>query len=267
MFVVGIAKLSGDLQAEIPLLGKDLGMTAYDARMLLAPGIPALVLITAEKSKALALLANLRNRGHDALAFDSSAVVSSQDMITPRDVTLEPDAFVVTPRDVTSPPGLRGHRGDVASHPRDPGRVVEVDEQAQVQRRARHAHRRAGGDQEGDQTNFSSRAYDKHEVLYIYQRGGAPWLLRDTGTRYEGLGERLATTERANFLTAVDILHKGAPHAVYDESLVGRKIPDRLSQVAIQGIGTSATRVESSTDAAMDVLCHFVAMWHAKRQG
>ena len=114
----------------------------------------------------------------------------------------------------------------------------------------------------------SSRAYDKHEVLYIYQGGGkTPWLLRDSGTRYEGLGDRMAATERANFLTVIDILRRGASHAVYDETLVGRKIPERLSQVAVQGLGTSATRIESSTDAAMDLLCHFVAMWHAKRQG
>ena len=77
MFVVGIAKLAGALQDELPALAADLGITAYDARMLLAPGIPALVLVTPEKSKALGLLGSLRARGHESLAFDTQAVVSS----------------------------------------------------------------------------------------------------------------------------------------------------------------------------------------------
>jgi hypothetical protein len=73
MFVVGIARLAGALQDELPALAADLGMTAYDARMLLAPGIPALVLVTPEKSKALGLLGSLRARGHESLAFDTQS--------------------------------------------------------------------------------------------------------------------------------------------------------------------------------------------------
>lgn len=265
MFVVGLAKLSGNLQDELPRLAADLGMTAYDARMLLAPGVPALVLATPEKATAIALLGSLRERGHDALAFDTSAVVPSASMVTPRDVAVGPQGFTAQ-----GPEPARLDFAEVlvllrATH------ETAIDASTSTTQRKFSAGRAmlTGGlvvSKTKTQTS-SSHAYDKQDVLYVYLGGGQrPWLLRESGTRYHGLGDRLAPTERANFLTMVQLLRAGAPQAVYDESLVGRKIPERLARVAVQGVGTSSTRVESSNDAAMDLLCHFVAMWHVKQR-
>lgn len=240
-------------------------MTAYDARMLLSPGIPALVLATPDKQKALSLLAHLRSEGHDALAFDTSAVISSSEMVSPRIVAIEPTALV--PR---RPQGAPLWFEDVGVMLRATHETA-VDATEETTKRKFSAGRAmlTGGvvmTKKKTQTS-SSHAYDKHEVLYVFAPGGKPpWLIRDTGTRYEGLGEKLAATERANFLTVVDLLRKGAPAAVYDERLVGRKIPERLARIAVQGMGSPQARIESSNDAAMDMLAHFVAMWHVKQQ-
>jgi len=265
MFVVGIARLAGALQDELTALAADLGMTAYDARMLLAPGIPALVLVTPDKSRALGLLGSLRARGHDALAFDTQAVVSSQTMISPRQLAVRTDRF-----EVSLPEPAQLVFSDILALLRGT-HETRVDATVATTKRKFSAGRAAltGGlvMTKKETLSSSSHVYDKQEVLYIYLRSGnRPWLLRESGTRYDGLGDRMAPTERANFLTVVDILRQGAPQAVYDESLIGRKIPERLTQIAFQGMGSGSTRVESTTDAAMDLLCHFVAMWHAKQQ-
>jgi hypothetical protein len=274
MFVVGIARLAGALQDELTALAADLGMTAYDARMLLAPGIPALVLVTPDKSKALGLLGSLRARGHEALAFDTQAVVSSQAMVSPRQLAVRTDRF-----EASLPEPVQLVFSDILALIRGT-HETRVDATVATTKRKFSAGRAAlsgGLVMTKKETNTSSsHVYDKQDVLYIYLRsGGRPWLLRERGTRYDGLGDRMAPTERANFLTVVDILRQGAtqavyrqgaPQAVYDESLIGRKIPERLTQIAVQGMGSGSTRVESSTDAAMDLLCHFVAMWYAKQK-
>lgn len=264
MFVVGVAQLSTSPQDEAPLLGQNLGLTAYEARMLLAPGIPALLLVTPDKSRAIELLTNLRSRGHDALAFDTQAVIASKDMVCPHHLRLLPEGLLVDRPEPAHLPFASIHIILRATH------ESSVQETVETHKRKFSAGRAvlSGGLVMTKKTSLSSssHAYEKHEVLYVYPQGGhRPWLLRESGTRYEGLGDRLAPTERANFLTLIDLLRTNAPNAIYDDRLVGRKIPEKLTQVAIQSMASHATRVETSSDSAMDLLCHFVAMWHSKR--
>jgi hypothetical protein len=264
MYVVGVARLSTSLQEEAPRLASDLGMTAYEARMLLAPGIPALLLVSPDKSQALNLLAALRARGHEALAFDSQAVVSSDAMVSPHTLQVRNDGFLSLRPESDHLLFSEVHIVLRATH------EVRLDESVETHKRKFSAGRAllTGGLVMTKKTSSSStsHSYEKQEVLYVHRHGGKrPWLLREKGIRYEGLGDRLAATERANFLTVVEILRSSARTAVFDEGLVGRKIPDRLAQVAIQSMSSSSSAVEVSSDAAMDLLCHFVAMWYAKR--
>lgn len=263
MYVVGIAELSGTIQDEAPALAGNLGVTAYDARMLLAPGIPALLQLTQDRSRALQLLADLRARGHQALAFDASAVTSNRDMVWPRSFALAEDGLTTG----SGPEHLAFSDITVmlrATHESHVESTVETKERKFSAGRAMLT----GGVvmTKTNKKTASSHAWDKHEVLYIYLRGKRPWILREIGTRYEGLGAEMASTERANFLKMIELVRLRAPLAVYDQRLVGRKIPERLAQVAVQGLGTSASRVETSNDTAMDLLCHLTAMWHSKQQ-
>ncbi|HEY6461657.1 MAG TPA: hypothetical protein VIY73_15925, partial [Polyangiaceae bacterium] len=84
MYVVAIAELKGSIEDEAPNLAEDLGATAYDARLLLAAGAPIVAKTTPDREAALELLARLRARGHGAVACDTSAVVSSADMVAMR---------------------------------------------------------------------------------------------------------------------------------------------------------------------------------------
>ena len=67
MYVIAIAELNTTIESEATALALDLGITAYEARLVLAAGTPAIVCTTSEKSQALDLLARLRTRGHRAL--------------------------------------------------------------------------------------------------------------------------------------------------------------------------------------------------------
>jgi len=261
MFVVGIAQLSGDLDQEAQALAADLHSTAYEVRQLLLPGFPAIVLVTPEKSRALELLANLRGRGHDALAFDSDAVVPSSDMRLLRRFHLD-DVSVVA----EGPDEARLPYGDLwlilrATH------EVRKEQSTEKSERKFSAGRAmlTGGLvlTKKETTSTVARSSERHEVLYLFRRSGGPWLLPDSGPHYDWLGARKAATERANFLTVIDLLRERAPHVVYDDRLVGRKIPERMYQTAVGG-SQSERKVERSSASGVDIIAHLLAMWLAK---
>src|SRR3954469_8017780 len=84
------------LDGEAPLLARDLGVSAYDARLLLAPGFPAIVMSAADgdRDRAMVVGVALRERGHDVVAVDASAIAPSSSMPVLRDFRLDPGAIV-----------------------------------------------------------------------------------------------------------------------------------------------------------------------------
>ncbi|HET9987447.1 MAG TPA: hypothetical protein VFQ65_02985, partial [Kofleriaceae bacterium] len=64
-------------------------------------------------------------------------------------------------------------------------------------------------------------------VLYLFRASGeTPWLMREHGTNYSGLGTALDPTSLRNFTTSIERFRKQAPHARFDDSLVRRSVPD-----------------------------------------
>src|SRR4051812_35919246 len=82
------------LDSESPLLARDLGVSAYDARLLLAAGFPAIVLSAHDRERALQLAVALRGRGHDVVAVDASAIASSSAMHALREFRIDAGALV-----------------------------------------------------------------------------------------------------------------------------------------------------------------------------
>src|SRR3954451_25225367 len=102
MHVVALAEIATSIEAEAAALAADLGTTAYEERLKLAAGLPAIVLTSADPAGALEPLATLPARRHGAVACDAAEVVPSHAMVPLRRFTFEPDALV--PADV---PGAR----------------------------------------------------------------------------------------------------------------------------------------------------------------
>ncbi|MGH7297781.1 MAG: hypothetical protein ACRELB_22775, partial [Polyangiaceae bacterium] len=183
MYVVAITELAGALDMEAAALAADVGVSAYDARLLLAQGAPAIVKTTADKGAALELLAGLRARGHAAVACDTAAVVSSADMVTMRRPRLGEAAVTLEER-----PGETLPYEDILALV--PAVHRRRSETTTVTRETKLSMGRAiitGGASftKTVKTEKHSGTEEREAVLYVFRRSGAtPWLLRERGTSW-----------------------------------------------------------------------------------
>jgi hypothetical protein len=99
-------------------------------------------------------------------------------------------------------------------------------------------------------------------VLYVFRRsGGTPWILREHGGHWAGLGCPLAASSIENFRLAVGLLRGRTPGAVYDDRLRSRKTsPERMETTSTKGART----VETSSEGGIDLLAHVLALWIAQ---
>jgi hypothetical protein len=260
VYVVAIAELKTPLEAEAVALASDLGVTAYEARLLLAPGIPAVVQKTSDKPQALDLLGRLRARRHGAIACDTSAVASSRQMASmrrfrlgPEGVSLDDDPGAQLPYHDVLALVAAVHRRHIVQYGESKDRKLSVGRAvltgglvtSQIIKRDTHA------------------ATDERDpVLYMFRRSaGTPWILREHGTHWGGLGRPVAPSAGDNFRAAVGVLRERVPDAVYDDRLVARKLaPQRVTLAGDR----ETTTVTTSSEDGVDLLAHLVALWIAR---
>lgn len=262
MYVVAIAELRGEIDAEAAPLAADLGVTAYQARLLLAPGVPAVLVTTPDKPRALDLLARVRARGHGAVACDLAAVVDSADMVSMRRFRLGADAVALEDRPDERLPyddvlalvaAVHRHRTDTSTRTRETrfsaARAVMTSGLSMTKT---------------VQTDSHATQEERDAVLYMFRRSGAtPWILHEHGTAWAGHGRSLAASANENFRLTVALLRERAPAAVYDDRLMTRKAPERATVHG--GAGSSSTTVRTSSQGGMDLLAHLVALSAARR--
>jgi hypothetical protein len=91
----------------------------------------------------------------------------------------------------------------------------------------------------------------REQVLYLFRRSGeAPFILRERGAIYSGLGADTAPTAFENFQRTIRRLRERAPDAAYDERLMTAR--------TVRGIA-------DGSDAA-DLLAYLIAT-HAMSAG
>lgn len=259
MFVVAIAELHGPPEDEVAALAADMGATAYDARLLLAAGTPAIVKTTPDRALALDLLSRLRARGHGAVACDASAVVSSEDMVAMRRPRLEVDAVTLDDRSTERLP----YSDVLALLPAVHQRRVDTAVQTRETKLSMGRAVMTGGLAFTKTVKTSTRnaTEERDVVLYVFRKsGGSPWLLRERGTGWAGLGLPLAPSESENYRLAVAALRERAPGATFDDRLMTRKAAERSSLTG----GGGNTTVKTSSQAGVDLLAHVLAMWLAR---
>jgi hypothetical protein len=261
VFVVALAELHSSLDAEASALAADLNVTAYEARLTLAQGMPAVVMTTADEGRALDVLARVRARGHGAVAFDTSAVVSAGAMISMRRFRLSESAILLDDRPDVLPyddvgaiiAAVHREQTTLATETRDKtismGRAVLTGGLVLTKTVTRETR-----------TETSQR----DPVLYVFRRSGdTPWLLRERGTMWTGHGAAISPMATANFKITVDKIRERAPWAVYDERLTTRRGgPERLTSTG----GSSNTTTKSSV-AGIDLFAHVIATWANDRRG
>jgi len=80
-----------------------------------------------------------------------------------------------------------------------------------------------GGLVTSKKTTRETTRHEEHreQVLYVFRRcGEPPWILRERGAIYGGLGADIAPTAFENFQTTIRRLRELAPAAAYDERLM-----------------------------------------------
>jgi hypothetical protein len=221
MHVVAILELPGTIERAASALASALGTIAYDERLKLAAGLPAVVLSTPDAARAAALMAALRAEGQRAFECTSSDVTAASEMVSLKRFAFEADALVATDR------GERLAWSDVAALIRATDRRRVESATVVTEKKFDLARTVITGGLVRSRTTkreVTTRADDAEPVLYLFRAGGAtPWILREQGTHYEGLGDRLASTSAPNFLSTVAELRARAPRARYDERLVSRR--------------------------------------------
>ncbi len=267
--MVALAELASSVDAEAPALAEDLGSTAYDARLLLAPGLPAVVRTTPDRANALDLLARLRARGHGAVACDASAVVPSADMISMKRFRLTPATIVLADREGLELPydevlaivaAVHRTRTEVETHVKEKRFSV-----------SRAALTSGLSMTRTVSTETHSATEDREPVLYVFPRSGAtPWILRESAAEWTGHGQPLRPTRAENFHVATSELRARAPAAVFDDRLVTRKARETASlrstshSTAGEGPRQSTRVVTSSSEGMVDLLAHLIALWIAR---
>jgi len=221
--VVAILELAGTIESAAASLAAALGTLAYEERLKLAAGLPSVVLMTPDAARAAALVGALAAKGQPALAFASSEVVAASDMVTLKRFAIEHDALVANGGEARLPWASVTALVRATDRRRVESTTVVTEKKFDLARtvmtgglvRSRTASR-----------ELTTHADDAEPVLYLFAGDGArPWLLREQGTHYEGLGDRLSRTAPANFIATVAELRARAPHARYDERLVTRRRP------------------------------------------
>ena len=96
MHVVAITFLASPLETEAAELAAHLGTTAYEERLKLAAGLPAIVLMSADASRARQLCADLQSRGHGAVTCSADDALPSGAMVSLRRFAFDDDAIVAT---------------------------------------------------------------------------------------------------------------------------------------------------------------------------
>ena len=264
MYVVALVELAGPVEAEAAALAADLGTTAYEERLKLAAGLPAIVLTSAEPERAQALAHKLRARGHGVIDCDAAEVVPAGAMVAMRRFVFEADA--VTLPDVADVPRARLPFTDILALFRAV-HTTRTETRTETTKKAFSPGRAVltGGlvMSKSVSTESKSQATEREQVLYVFRTSGeTPWILRERGTNYTGLGPQLGPASAQNFMTTLSRLRAAAPEAAYDERLLNtRSAPTRAARSASPG--TESLSVASAS--GVDLLAHVMAQSLARR--
>ena len=181
------------------------------------------MLTSADPAPARALLAKLRARRHGALLCDAAEVVPNGAMVPLRRFAFEPDAFVAA--DV---PGARLPYDDIlgifraSHHARTETRTEGTSKQFSAGRALLSGGLLVTKNVTREEKSHHARSASRSATCFA-PAGDTPWLLRERGTHYAGLGPEAGPSSAQNFVATMARLRKLAPGAVYDERLMNAR--------------------------------------------
>jgi len=260
MYVVALTQVVGEVEKEAAALAPLFGVLAYDVRRWLTSVLPHVVFQGPAESHAVEAAAKLRTRGHGALVLDTRDVVAGADMV-------QLHRFVLGDREIVpnddSPERLA--YDEIAS-------VVVVARRFDVVRRSleRVPEPRAIGRPPPRPVALEQHMAFEHvsdRAAYLFpvraESRRRPWVLHEREARYLSLGAQMQSTQRANFLVALDILRARAPSAIFDDRFVAS--PRSVTNL-VQVRGHESPQPEP-TNFAVDLQVYALATWLAASHG
>ena len=246
------------IDGEAQGVARDLGATVYEVRLLLSSGAPAVMLVTDDKEQAVRVLAQLRGRGHEAVACDASAITPSGAMAQLRHFRLDDDAVVR--QDGNGAEKDRLPYKSILALVRATSRVATETRTQESERKIAIATAVATGGLKLTKSvtrELVAVKEDRSQVLYLFRSDGEPpWLLREVGTDYTSLGDLLAPAQIENFRRTIEIIRERAPHAAYDESLIAAK----KTGEQIRAIGANGKSIAVAAESGTDLLAHILVI-------
>jgi hypothetical protein len=221
VFVVAVVALHGPVEAEAPHLAAALGVTAYDAGLLLRAPSPAVVLRTPDRPRALALLGAMRERGHDTVACDATAVVPSSAMHLVRAPWFANDAVCDGSERVSFDAVTALVRASHTSRVETTEKTTET--KVSLGRIAMTGGILATKNVKRETTHVSQM---REQVLYVFSSSPVPWFVVASRCRYDGLGTPLRPSLHENFEAFVGMMRTRCASAPFDDRLLAMKNAD-----------------------------------------
>jgi hypothetical protein len=246
VFVVALASLSRSIDEEIPPLAADLGVTPYEAGLMLRAPMPIVVLRCEDRSRAQALFTRLHERGHDAVALDATQVPTNEKMTALRTFRFDDDALVSIAH--TGAEERLGYGELTAVVRAMHTKTTEKLEKEKVLNISVGRAVMTGGllATKTTERQHKARTEERDPVLYLFRRDGTPWILRASHARYDGLGADLRPTTLENVASFMRLLRARAMSAVIDERLLAVKNADNKAiDLLASVIAVSIARVHA----------------------
>jgi len=222
MQLVAIAELSGTPETAVGPLATALGTTAYELRLVLNGGLPAVVLATVDPARAASAVSAIERSGHAAVSCHRAETTPSARMTPLRDFRFDRDAICPSTESSSRLP-----YSDVGALLRATHRTsVETTEKVKERKFQPGMALLTGGLVLSKKTSreVTTRTDHREQVLYLFPRSGSvPWILREREAHYGGLGTDLRPTSLENFQTTIDRLRARSPSAAYDERLMAAR--------------------------------------------
>lgn len=224
MQLVAIAELTGAVEAAIGPLAAALGTTAYELKLVLNAGLPAVVLATVDSARAASAISAIRRAGHVAVSCDRAECTPSAHMTPLRDFRLDGDGLRASADSAARLPYERIGALLRATH----RRTVETTEKVEERKFRPGMAVLTGGLVLSKKTSreVTTQTHERDQVLYLFRVDGEPpWIFRERQAHYGGLGKDLRPTSLENFQTTIARLRERSSSAAYDERLMsGRPI-------------------------------------------
>jgi len=252
---VAITRWAVPAEQELGHLAAILGGTAYDLRLRIMGEPPVVLVNRLSPQSALALLNEIRARGHGAVVCDQTQVKASSEMFLPRDFSFGPETLTLT--------GHSNHPGIILAYDLIAALVlatqaIEVISEEQHKGKKFSAARTVatGGLVRSRKVKkqIRSEQAERESVLYLFCRTDPKHIfLQESRMHYLGLAEHKCPTRLDNFATLVRLLRERAPAALFD---------DRLSKHMRQTqFATSAGAASSSTTTHSNTSQNDLAAW------